>query len=271
MVRRSGRWTTKLAGALGLLALLSGCNSTDVLTPPADVGNGSLPPAYSQELAAPAGGNQPVQSAPLGQPGGYAQPVRGPQNSLEAQAAALAQGGRNPVASEPLDGAVTQDFATAPQQASTQQPSRQATQPVQTQAQSQQAALPPLSNPRAASASCRSSALRSRRSRLCLASSVPKPGLEASPSRAPATPPASTSSRATSPPFRRRQCDDHLRLGYPRRKRRTSPPHPGSGDRSLGRARPLGWRSGLRDAADRHQEHGRICIMAEQSRRLMCA
>lgn len=142
MVRRSGRWTTKLAGAFGLLALLSGCNSTDVLTPPADVGNGSLPPAYSQELAAPASGTQPVQSAPLDQPGGYAQPARGPQNSLEAQAAALAQGGRNPVASEPLDGAVTQDFATAPQQPSTQQPNRQTTQPVQTQAQSQQAALP---------------------------------------------------------------------------------------------------------------------------------
>ncbi len=139
--------TTKLAGLLGLLAPISGCNSTDVLTPPEDVGNGSLPATYSQELAAPAGGTQPVQSAPLGQPGVYTEPVRGPQNSLEAQAAALAQGGRNPVASAPIDGASDQAFPSAPQQQ--QAATLQATQPAQPAqsspqaAQSQQAALPP--------------------------------------------------------------------------------------------------------------------------------
>ncbi len=127
---------TRLAAAIGVLILLAGCNSTDVLTPPADVGNGSLPPAYTQELAAPAAGTQPVQSAPLSQPG-YAEPVRGPQNSLEAQAAALAQGGRNPVASAPLEGQVSQAFPSAPQQqAAPGQPS-QAAQPAQ------QASLPP--------------------------------------------------------------------------------------------------------------------------------
>ncbi|SIQ34688.1 hypothetical protein SAMN05880561_102850 [Rhizobium sp. RU33A] len=144
MVRRSRRMTTKLAGLLGLLALISGCNSTDVLTPPEDVGNGSLPATYSQELAAPAGGTQPVQSAPLGQPGVYTEPVRGPQNSLEAQAAALAQGGRNPVASAPIDGASDQAFPSAPQQQ--QAATLQATQPAQSSpqaVQSQQAALPP--------------------------------------------------------------------------------------------------------------------------------
>lgn len=128
----------RLTVAIGLLMLMAGCNSTDVLTPPADVGNGSLPPAYSQELAAPAGGRQPVESAPLDQPGAYGEPVRGPQNSLEAQAAALAQGGRNPVASAPLEGADPQAFPSAPQQ-----PARQASQPNQQPAQSQQAALPP--------------------------------------------------------------------------------------------------------------------------------
>lgn len=139
---RSRTMPTRVAAPIGLILLLAGCNSTEVLTPPADVGNGSLPPAYSQQLAAPAAGAQPVQSAPLAQPGGYAEPVRGPQNSLEAQAAALAQGGRNPVASAPLEGQESQTFPSAPQQ---QAASRQASQPVQPASQAsqpQQASLP---------------------------------------------------------------------------------------------------------------------------------
>lgn len=132
----------RLAVSIGLMLLLAGCNSTEVLTPPAEVGDGSQASTYSQQLAAPAGGSQPVQSAPLGQPGAYGEPVRGPQNSLEAQAAALAQGGRNPVASAPLDGADAQTFPSAPQQTA-QQPVRQASQPAQAAPQSQQAALPP--------------------------------------------------------------------------------------------------------------------------------
>ncbi len=143
MVRRSRRRTTRLAGILGLLALISGCNSTDVLTPPAPVGNGSLVSTEGQQLAAPLG-SQPVETAPLGSPG-YVEPARGPQNTLEAQAAALAQGGTNPVASAPLDGG-GQSFPSAPQQpAATRQvsqpaqPAPQTAQPVATQ----QAALPP--------------------------------------------------------------------------------------------------------------------------------
>lgn len=139
VVRRSRTRTARLASAFGLLLMLAGCNSTDVFTPPADVGNGSLPPAYQQEIAAPAG-RQPVESAPLAQPG-YAEPARGPQNTLEAQAAALAQGGSNPVASAPLDGAYSQSFPSAPQQAQ-QQPARQAAQTT-TPPAAQQAALPP--------------------------------------------------------------------------------------------------------------------------------
>lgn len=135
--------TTKLAGLLGLLALISGCNSTDVLTPPENVGNGNLPQTYSQELAAPVGGTQQVQSAPLGQPGVFTQPVRGPQNSLEAQAAALAQGGSNPAASAPLDGAPEQTFPSAPQQQANTLQTTQPAQPAPQATQSQQAALPP--------------------------------------------------------------------------------------------------------------------------------
>lgn len=143
MVTRSRRMPATPAATIALLLMLAGCNSTEVLTPPAEVGNGSQAPAYSQQLAAPVG-SQPVQSAPLGQPGVYAEQGRGPQNTLEAQAAALAQGGSNPVASAPLDGQ-QQTFPSAPQQAGASlQPARQ-TQPVQSQqpAQTQQASLPP--------------------------------------------------------------------------------------------------------------------------------
>jgi hypothetical protein len=140
VVRGSRTIPAKLAAFIGLL-LLAGCNSTDVLTPPADVGNGSLPASYSQQLAPPPVGTQSVESAPLGQPG-YSEPVRGPQNTLEAQAAALAQGGRNPVASAPLDGGNSQAFPSAPQSAVTAPQTTQPLQPSQP-TPTQQAALPP--------------------------------------------------------------------------------------------------------------------------------
>lgn len=142
MVTCSRRMPATPAAMIVLLLTLAGCNSTEVLTPPAEVGNGGQATGYSQQLAAPAG-TGPVQSAPLGQPGVYGEPARGPQNTLEAQAAALAQGGSNPVASAPLDGG-QQSFPSAPQQADTTQPARQ-TQPLQGQqvAQNQQAARPP--------------------------------------------------------------------------------------------------------------------------------
>lgn len=144
MVTRSRRMPATPAATSVLLLILAGCNSTDVLTPRADVGNSNLPPAYQQELAAPAAGQQPVQSAPLGQPGVYSEPARGPQNTLEAQAAALAQGGSNPVASAPIDGG-QQSFPSATQQMADPAQQTGQAQPVQSQpvAQSQQAARPP--------------------------------------------------------------------------------------------------------------------------------
>ncbi len=100
------------------LLLLAACNSTEVLTPRADVGNGAQPAGYGEAAPVAAAGMQPVQSAPLDQPGSYATAPRGPQNTLEAQAEALAQGGVNPVASPPLDDAPSQQFPAAPQAAS---------------------------------------------------------------------------------------------------------------------------------------------------------
>lgn len=103
---------------LPLLLLLAACNSTEVLTPRADVGNGAQPAGYGEAPPVAAAGVQSVQSAPLDQPGSYqAAPPRGPQNTLEAQAQALAQGGVNPAASPPLDDAPSQQFPAAPQAA----------------------------------------------------------------------------------------------------------------------------------------------------------
>ncbi|KQW28969.1 hypothetical protein ASE36_10830 [Rhizobium sp. Root274] len=100
------------------LLLLSACNSTEVLTPRADVGNGAQPAGYGEASPVAAAGVQSVQSAPLDQPGSsYSTAPRGPQNTLEAQAAALAQGGVNPVASPPLENGQSQEFPSAPQAA----------------------------------------------------------------------------------------------------------------------------------------------------------
>jgi hypothetical protein len=110
------------------LLLLAACNSTEVLTPRAEVGNGTQPAGYGETTPVAAAGTQPVQSAPLDQPGGsYAAAPRGPQNTLEAQAEALAQGGVNPVASPPLDNAPSQDFPAAPRAASTTRAAQNAT------------------------------------------------------------------------------------------------------------------------------------------------
>jgi hypothetical protein len=118
------------------LMLLAACNSTEVLTPRADVGNGAQPAGYGEAPVNEAAGVQSVQSAPLDQPGSYANAPRGPQNTLEAQAAALSQGGVNPVASPPLDGAPSQEFPAAPQAASNTQAATAAQQQPAASAQS---------------------------------------------------------------------------------------------------------------------------------------
>ncbi|RKE84179.1 hypothetical protein [Rhizobium sp. AG855] len=122
------------------LWLLAACNSTEVLTPRADVGNGTQPAGYGETQPTAAAGVQSVQSAPLDQAGSYPTAPRGPQNTLEAQAQALAQGGVNPVASPPLDGAASQEFPAAPQAGSSartaQTTAAQQTQPAAAQSAS---------------------------------------------------------------------------------------------------------------------------------------
>ncbi|WP_159950334.1 hypothetical protein [Rhizobium sp. 18065] len=139
------RRSVRLASILVLLLQLGACNSTEVLTPPVDVGDGSQGASdMGQTSAAPLGAvaTQGVQSAPLGQPGYQYHTT--PQNTLEAQAAALSQG-NNPTASAPLDGAgydsdgTNQAFPQQPQPQAT----RQQTQPAQVAQQTQQAALAP--------------------------------------------------------------------------------------------------------------------------------
>ena len=126
-MRRSATLTTCRAAVLLPLLLITACNSTEVLTPRADVGNGTQPAGYGEAMPVAAAGTQPVQSAPLDQPGnGYSNAPRGPQNTLEAQAEALAQGGVNPVASPPLDNAASQEFPAAPQAPASAAAQRQA-------------------------------------------------------------------------------------------------------------------------------------------------
>lgn len=151
------RPTWRLNATLALAILLAGCNSTEVMTPRAEVGDGSQTGGYTQSTgqytaAAP---TQPVQSAPLSS-GGYEPPMRGPQNTLEAQAAALAQGGQNPAASRPLDNAAYQEFPEAPQSDSNQvsQQQQQPQQPARAQ-QQQQASLPPSGGAQAAGGTIR--------------------------------------------------------------------------------------------------------------------
>lgn len=146
---------TATAGLIAAAAL-TGCNTSDALVPPMEIGDGGQPVSES-EVA------QSSQAA-------YAEPSYGqstafseqgyaprPQNSLEAQAAALASGQSNPVASPPLsDGSSNVDaYPQAP--AATQQlapaegplmppPGAEEAQPVAPQQPAQQAPLqqPPI-------------------------------------------------------------------------------------------------------------------------------
>lgn len=97
----------RLAPLLVMLLLLAACNSTEVLTPQVDVGDGSQTNVAVNSYGTMPAPTGTVQAAPLSTPGqSYA-----PQNTLEAQAAALAQGNANPAASLPLD-----SYPPAPQQ-----------------------------------------------------------------------------------------------------------------------------------------------------------
>ena len=145
----------RLAPLIFLMLALASCNSTEVLTPQVAVGDGSQPSlalnAYGT-MPAPTGA---VQAAPLSS----SSQSFAPQNTLQAQAAALQQGAANPSASLSLDSypaapqsgntpwqqTMPANTALAPQTAATTQ--GQATQLAQPQQQG--AALAPAPTPAA--------------------------------------------------------------------------------------------------------------------------
>ncbi|MBW8322953.1 MAG: hypothetical protein K0M49_09455 [Arenimonas sp.] len=104
---------TATAGLIAAVALTA-CNTPDALVPPMEIGDGGQPVSESDMALA------------QGQQNAYAQPSYGqsaeqgyatqPQNSLEAQAAALAAGQGNPSASPPLYGGQQSlgDYPAAP-------------------------------------------------------------------------------------------------------------------------------------------------------------
>jgi len=113
------KWIAVASTVLMLALALSGCNTTDALTPQADVGGGmqvaSSPVTQSDtdRMAGVPAGQQPL----AGQ--GYTTP---PQNTLEAQAQALAAGSQPMQPPPPVGGVTTQ-----------QQPAAQASSPAPTQ------------------------------------------------------------------------------------------------------------------------------------------
>ncbi|MDI6834762.1 MAG: hypothetical protein QMD99_03490 [Rhizobiaceae bacterium] len=113
------KWIAVASTVLMLALALSGCNTTDALTPQADVGGGmqvaSSPVTQSDtdRMAGVPAGQQPL----AGQ--GYTTP---PQNTLEAQAQALAAGSQPMQPPPPVGGVTTQ-----------QQPVAQASSPAPTQ------------------------------------------------------------------------------------------------------------------------------------------
>lgn len=123
------KWIAVASTVLILALALSGCNTTDALTPQADVGGGmqvaSSPVTQSDtdRMAGVPAGQQPL----AGQ--GYTTP---PQNTLEAQAQALAAGNGPMQPPPPVGGAMTE-----------QQPTAQSSLPSTQTAPTQTAALAP--------------------------------------------------------------------------------------------------------------------------------
>jgi hypothetical protein len=122
----------RMAAAPMLALLLGGCNTSDALTPQVDVGGGLRPSspvsqADANRMAATQEGQagyRTYRSAPSALPSG------GPQNTLEAQSRAIADGGRSAVSSAPLPPPTPSTQATQTPRAPAQQPPPQQ-QPVQ--------------------------------------------------------------------------------------------------------------------------------------------
>lgn len=115
------RQTRGLLLLLPFASLLAGCETTDALTPQAEVGNGSGQYQAQAQPAAYGNGTVAVDAMPASQQQAYVYP---PQNTLEAQAQALAAG---------------QATGTPPPSATSQQPLA----PQQQLAPPQQQPMPP--------------------------------------------------------------------------------------------------------------------------------
>lgn len=127
---------------IGLL-FLGGCNSTDALTPPMDVGGAAArsPPVTQRDLDQMSADSRPVGNAQASAMGAPRQPA--PSDSLESQAAALSNGNSNPVASGE-GGAVIDDPSPGNTTPATGETPRQPTAPQaqQSAASTQQPAAP---------------------------------------------------------------------------------------------------------------------------------
>lgn len=124
--------------------ILGGCNSTDALTPPMDVGGTAAqsPPVTQRDLDQMSADSRPVGNAQVSAMGAPRQ--SGSTDSLESQAAALSSGSTNPVSSgegglvvddpspaaAPAAGTTPRQPAAQPQQSA---PPRQPPAPPQTQ------------------------------------------------------------------------------------------------------------------------------------------
>jgi hypothetical protein len=89
---------------LMLALLLGGCNTSDALTPPVDVGGGLRPsaPVSQAEASRMAAAPDAPAGYGSGQTAALAAPRTGPQNSMEAQRRAIEDGERSAVTSAPL-------------------------------------------------------------------------------------------------------------------------------------------------------------------------
>ena len=155
---------------VGFCLALAACNTTDALTPPETIGDAGSSPVTQRDVERMAANSQRQQTYQTAQDSysyqrqGYQQQGYQPQSSgggsLDDQAAALKNEGRNPYASRPLDGSRTASIQQGNTQTSDtdeqsevdrrladdQQPQQQAAQDQQDDQQQpdqQQASLPP--------------------------------------------------------------------------------------------------------------------------------
>ncbi|MBB4565966.1 hypothetical protein [Rhizobium leucaenae] len=123
--------------SVGFCFALAACNTTDALTPPETIGDAGSSPITQRDVERMAAAPQRQQNYETAQDSysyqrqgyqqqGYQQQSYGSGGSLDDQAAALRNGGRNPYASRPLDGSQTASIQSQDPQASDADEQREA-------------------------------------------------------------------------------------------------------------------------------------------------